>query len=410
MIKKFKFFRNQNFGYNLSWTLSILFTMSFEKHFSLEPIANQWTKSSYREIVDLNTKSSPNLKKYLKKCIVSLFNIIPGGNFLLKKYSRYRTQKIMRSGLAQLNESIEIENLAKISCSDVSEYWTNHTVNSLPFKSKEESLQYLNWRSSEYPLFHELMNIWGSHNGEVVLDYGCGPGNDLVGFLTYTQAKQIIGVDISETALRLANHRLSLHDDQNLSRIRLIKIPEIVVSTPLPDNSVDYVYSEGVIHHTTNPIQVLQEINRVLKDDGCASIMVYNYNSLWMHLYVGYEMKVVQKKFLNMNSVEAFARTTDGENCPISRCYKPEEFLAFCEYAGFKGQFVGGYFSRDELEIYKKYGTKPVENTKLKDEHRMFLSDLTLDPKGYPMFQGKYAGVGGVYLLKKTPRHHHRKL
>jgi hypothetical protein len=28
------------------------------------------------------------------------------------------------------------------------------------------------------------------------LDYGCGPGNDVVGFLLHTNAKQVIGMDV----------------------------------------------------------------------------------------------------------------------------------------------------------------------------------------------------------------------
>ncbi len=41
--------------------------------------------------------------------------------------------------------------------------------------------------------------------------YGCGPGNDLVGFLLWGHARQVIGIDISRKALELARRRLALH-------------------------------------------------------------------------------------------------------------------------------------------------------------------------------------------------------
>ena len=45
----------------------------------------------------------------------------------------------------------------------------------------------------DYPLFREFAHPWGDHDGEVVLDYGCGPGNDVTGFLLHTKAKRVIG-------------------------------------------------------------------------------------------------------------------------------------------------------------------------------------------------------------------------
>ena len=53
--------------------------------------------------------------------------------------------------------------------------------------------------------------MWGEHDGEVILDYGCGPGNDLVGYALYTGARRIVGVDVSPRALELARDRLALH-------------------------------------------------------------------------------------------------------------------------------------------------------------------------------------------------------
>src|SRR2546421_2145296 len=80
----------------------------------------------------------------------------------------------------------------------VDEYWNEYTVKSQRFRTPAKSEEHLRWRASLYPLFEEFMGLWGDHDGEVILDYGCGPGNDVVGFVLYSGARKVIGVDVSQ--------------------------------------------------------------------------------------------------------------------------------------------------------------------------------------------------------------------
>ncbi|MFH1645757.1 MAG: methyltransferase domain-containing protein, partial [Candidatus Omnitrophota bacterium] len=50
--------------------------------------------------------------------------------------------------------------------------------------------------------------------------------------------------------------------------------------------SFDFVWSWGVIHHSSNTRKILEEINRVLKPGGKAVIMVYHRN-LWNYYIAG---------------------------------------------------------------------------------------------------------------------------
>src|SRR5690606_26201538 len=89
----------------------------------------------------------------------------------------------------------------------------NHHV-SFPdsaLKSADASLRHFVWRNRCYPGYLDLMPV-GKANGLSVLDYGCGPGNDLVGFGVFSKPKQLIGIDVSAAALDLARRRLALHD------------------------------------------------------------------------------------------------------------------------------------------------------------------------------------------------------
>ena len=286
---------------------------------------------------------------------------------------------------------------------EVDYFWAEHTIIEPPLSAVKTAWQdkrYLKWRFSAYPLFREFMDLWGSHDDQTILDYGCGPGNDLVGFLTRTGARKVIGVDISAKALRFASNRLALHRIDP-ERVELICVSDSADALPIADSSADYIYSEGVLHHTTDPVAVLRDFHRVLKPGSQACIMVYNHDSIWLHLYVAYELMILQNRFSGMNVYDAFAKTTDTEACPIARCYGGHEFISMCEHAGFSAEYVGGYLSLLELSLLTRYRESSSEDERLAEEHRDFLRDLTFDDRGYPIYRGKHAGIGGVYRLHK---------
>jgi ubiquinone/menaquinone biosynthesis C-methylase UbiE len=284
---------------------------------------------------------------------------------------------------------------------DVDRYWTGHTVAAKRFTNTRASEEFLEWRFDQYPLFREFSGLWGEHDDEILLDYGCGPGNDLVGFALYTGARRIIGFDVSPQALKLARRRLALHRI-GAKRVELIQGTDREVAIPLDDASADFVQSQGVIHHTSDPDAVLRELHRVLVPGGRGSIMVYNRDSVWFHLYTAYEKMILEDAFPGLDVHEAFRRNTDGPECPISRSYRPEEFAAMCRAAGFEVEFVGGYLSKHELLVMERSLARAIADERLDDSHRGFLRTLTTDPAGLPMHAGRHAGIGGTYRLRKS--------
>jgi SAM-dependent methyltransferase len=286
--------------------------------------------------------------------------------------------------------------------SEVDRYWTAHLVRSEPFKSAGDSERYLAWRFEEYPLFREFSGLYGEHPGEVILDYGCGPGHDVVGFALYSGARRIIGVDVSPTALDLAAQRVALHSIDS-DRVELLHTSDADPALALEDASVDHFSCQGVLHHTSDPQAILRELHRVLRPKGTGSIMVYHRDSVWWHLWTAYDRMIIDGTLAGLDIVEAFRRNTDGPACPISVAYRGDEFVALCASVGFEASFLGGYLSRHELERLRASWALAISDERLAIEHRTFLRELTYDLAGRPMHHGMHAGIGGAYRVRKLP-------
>ena len=275
-----------------------------------------------------------------------------------------------------------------------SEYWTQFNVTQhYEFSSAAESLEYFHWRNDQYPGYIELMPVAGQ-DGKVVLDYGCGPGHDVIGFGTYSKPRRLIGVDVSPTSLAEAERRARLHGIP----VEFLRIDERDNSIPIESGSVDYIHSSGVIHHTPDPAKVLRELKRVLAPGGRMRIMVYHYDSLWLHLFVAYTLRISQGAYPGLDLRQVFTKTTDGENCPISNIYRAEEFGALAASAGLACRFLGAAVSLFELKLLPQR-LDAIADRRLAAEHRRFLLDLEIDRRGHPVHDGTCAGIDGCYEL-----------
>lgn len=94
----------------------------------------------------------------------------------------------------------------------------------------------------------------GDWSGKVVVDLGCGPGN--LAKALGGQPRQLIGVDVSEGALRSA---------QQLGYVPLLADAH---DTPLASGCADLVVANATLHHTDDPARVLAEAARLVKPGG----------------------------------------------------------------------------------------------------------------------------------------------
>lgn len=275
-------------------------------------------------------------------------------------------------------------------------YWSVYAVAEKEFTSREESLNHFYWRSDQYINYLNLMPVSGL-DGKVVLDYGCGPGNDLIGFIEYSKPLRLIGADVSGRSLEMAKKRVAIHGGE----VEFVKLDEKNTVLPLASCSVDYIHSSGVLHHVYNLEPTLLELFRVLRPGGQLRVMVYNYESIWFHLNTGYIERLNLPNFGAGRSLsDIFRATTDGKECPISRAQKPDEFLEIFRSIGFEGIYLGAAISMHELKIIDRR-FDAILDTRFEKEHRNFLLELTFDNKNIPLYKGNIAGIDACFLFTK---------
>lgn len=109
-----------------------------------------------------------------------------------------------------------------------------------------------------------------------MLELGCGTST--LSLMVATEIKELIGLDISEEALKIseANAR-----SKNISNMKFIKGD----CTNVPyENRFDFVWSQGLIEHFDNPESIVREHFKATKTGGITLIAVpylYSYMYIW---------------------------------------------------------------------------------------------------------------------------------
>lgn len=98
--------------------------------------------------------------------------------------------------------------------------------------------------------------------GKRALDAGCGGGRYTVA-LKRLGFKEVVGLDYSKEGIAFAKDRLKASNMEGIS-FRC----GTVLDLPFSDESFDFVFSNGVLHHTADMVKGIRELLRVLKVGG----------------------------------------------------------------------------------------------------------------------------------------------
>lgn len=116
-----------------------------------------------------------------------------------------------------------------------------------------------------------LLVPFASAEGKSVLEIGTGNGTD--GAMFALNGAHYTGVDLTDAALDATRrHFAVLGLTGTFQR-------ENAEALSFPDESFDWVYSHGVLHHTPDTQRAIDEVWRVLKPNGRTIIMLYHKHS-----------------------------------------------------------------------------------------------------------------------------------
>jgi len=140
------------------------------------------------------------------------------------------------------------------------------TINSYSFLWDKENKQN---RKRDKTHFEILQNVLDEQiiKVGVGLEVGCGVGHDIE-YMAETHPKnKFIAIDFTCSIFKVKN-RL-----KHLNNIQFVRASAL--DLPFKKKSFDFIYSFGVLHHTTDPATGLHEINRVLKEKTAAVLYLY---------------------------------------------------------------------------------------------------------------------------------------
>jgi arsenite methyltransferase len=126
-----------------------------------------------------------------------------------------------------------------------------------------------NWLLEKYGDVAADSSLFGTSERPILLDAGCGASaSALALFEPVLDRMHYLGVDVSD-AVDVAKTRF---DERSLPAAFL---QADLNQLPLPENSIDLIFSEGVLHHTDDTRAALAALARYLKPAGRILFYVY---------------------------------------------------------------------------------------------------------------------------------------
>jgi 2-polyprenyl-3-methyl-5-hydroxy-6-metoxy-1,4-benzoquinol methylase len=224
-----------------------------------------------------------------------------------------------------------------IACESVQTYWNARPCNVRHSKKELGTKEYFDEvEARKYlvephiPAFAEFAR-W---KGKKVLEIGCGIGTDTINF---ARAGAIVtAVDYSDASIAIAKKRAAVFGCD----IAFYCGNAEELSSFVPAETYDLVYSFGVIHHTPHPERVIEEIKKYMDARSVFKIMVYHtlsWKVLWILLHYRHG-----NVFDVANAVARYAEAQEG--CPVVYTYTRKSVRALLAGYVLESVFVDHVF------------------------------------------------------------------
>ena len=192
-----------------------------------------------------------------------------------------------------------------VTINEVKKYWDDRPCNVRHSKKEIGTTEYFDEvERKRYTAEPHIPSFAGfsDTNGKKVLEVGCGMATEGINYAragaTYT------GTDLSVESLDLAKKRFEVYNKEG--NFYLGNSEEL--SSFVPVETYDLIYSFGVIHHSPYPERIISEIKKYMNKDSTLKIMLYASES-WKNYMIeaGYDQPEAQY------------------GCPIANTYTKDE-------------------------------------------------------------------------------------
>jgi 2-polyprenyl-3-methyl-5-hydroxy-6-metoxy-1,4-benzoquinol methylase len=136
-------------------------------------------------------------------------------------------------------------------------------------KDKSELLYLHNLVTAYYLRNRKVINT----EGKVILDAGCGTGYKSLVLAIANPGAKIVGIDLSEESVKLADKRLQYHGVAK-AEFYALKIEEL----PTLGLQFDYINADEVLYLLPDPVAGLQAMKSVLSPDGIIRTNLHSSN------------------------------------------------------------------------------------------------------------------------------------
>lgn len=141
-------------------------------------------------------------------------------------------------------------------------------------------------------------------NGKKVLEIGCGLATAGINFAL--SGSDYTGVELSEESLSLAKKRFEVFGQTGTFYSGNAE----QLSSFVPVETYDLIYSFGVIHHSPHPEKIISEIKKYMTENSLLKIMLYAKNS-WKNYMIDAGLDQPEAQY----------------GCPIANTYTKEDVV-----------------------------------------------------------------------------------
>ena len=194
---------------------------------------------------------------------------------------------------------------------DVKKYWNDrpcnvrHSQKDIGTKEYFDEVSKKKFNVEPHILDFTTFSKW---KGKKVLEIGCGLGT--IGINFASNGADYTGVELSDESLELAKKRFDVYGmDGNFYSGNAEQLSSFV-----PVETYDLVYSFGVIHHSPHPEKILFELERYMNKDSVLKIMLYAKDS-WKNYMIESGLDQPEAQY----------------GCPIANTYTKNEVVDLLE-------------------------------------------------------------------------------